>query len=157
MALTGLKNWSGFASVSFSLTSTGEKMINLWIFFQPVFTGAGQGGKVCKKAPRVDWFLFLSLVLTFRRPDYLKRTRADPACFMHWVLSPLIGLYSPALIRHEYVIIYIFNLPLVNFNFYKVKHWQGHWQRNINNKADGGSQLDHWGQRGKSFSLHCAG
>ena len=70
-------------------------------------------------------------------------------------VSLLIGLYGPALIRHEYVIIYIFNLPLVNFNFSKVKH--GDCQRNINNMADCASQLDNWGQRGKSFSLHWAG
>ena len=69
---------------------------------------------------------------------------------MHWVLSPLIGLYSPALIRHEYVIIYIFNLPLVNFNFSEVKHWDWIIIIIASKRA---SQLDNRGQRGKSFSF----
>ena len=131
-------------------------------FFQPVFTGAGPGRKVCKKAPRgVGWLISFSLpsfdIYAAREEraemvNYLKRTRAEFACFMHWGTcpSPLIGLYGSALIRHEYVIIYIFNLPLVNFNFSKVKHW-------TTSHGLPASHLDHWGQRGSSHSPYTAG
>ena len=161
-----VENWSGFASQSVSVSHINrrrEKLINLWIFFQPVFTGAGQGGESVQKSP-AGWLISFSLPsfdISVARGESgdvgLSEKDSSRVCLFYALscVSLLIGLYGPALIRHEYVIIYIFNLPLVNFNFSKVKH--GDCQRNINNMADCASQLDNWGQRGKSFSLHWAG